>query len=75
MVQLKSVINGTSITDFNNETLRSKIGYVLQKPTLFSGTIAENIRQGKADATEEEMIEAAKAAQAFEFIDKKELRF
>ncbi len=68
-------INGTSITDFNNETLRSKIGYVLQKPTLFSGTIAENIRQGKADATEEEMVEAAKTAQAFEFIDKKELRF
>lgn len=68
-------INDTPIAEFNNETLRSKIGYVLQKPTLFSGTIAENIRQGKADATEEEMIEAAKAAQAFEFIDKKELRF
>lgn len=68
-------INGINIEEFNNETLRSKIGYVLQKPTLFSGTIAENIRQGKADATEEEMVEAAKAAQAFEFIDKKEFRF
>ncbi len=68
-------INGTSINEYDNDTLRSKIGYVLQKPTLFSGTIAENIRQGKADATEDEMVEAAKAAQAFEFIDKKELRF
>ncbi len=64
--------NGKSINEYSNESLRSKIGYVLQKPTLFSGTIAENIRQGKADATEAEMIEAAKAAQAFEFIDKKE---
>lgn len=68
-------INGTSIAKFNNETLRSKIGYVLQKPTLFSGTIAENIRQGKQDATEAEMIEAAKSAQAYEFISKKELGF
>ncbi len=65
-------INGTKIENYSNDSLRSKIGYVLQKPTLFSGTIAENIRQGKADATEEEMIEAAKAAQAYEFISKKE---
>ncbi len=69
------IINGTSIAEYNNESLRSKIGYVLQKPTLFSGTIAENIRQGKADATEAEMIEAAKAAQAFEFIEKKDGKF
>lgn len=66
------LINGTSIKEYSDSSLRSKIGYVLQKPTLFSGTIAENIRQGKTDATESEMIEAAKAAQAFEFIDKKE---
>lgn len=69
------LINGKSIESYDNDSLRAKIGYVLQKPTLFSGTIAENIRQGKADATEEEMVEAAKAAQAFEFIDKKEDRF
>lgn len=68
-------INGKSIAEYSNDSLRSKIGYVLQKPTLFSGTIAENIRQGKADATEDEMIEAAKAAQAFEFIDKKDEKF
>lgn len=66
------LINGKSIVDYTDDSLRSKIGYVLQKPTLFSGTIEENIRQGKADATEEEMIEAAKAAQAYEFISKKE---
>ncbi len=69
------LINDKSIKQYTNESLRSKISYVLQKPTLFSGTIAENIRQGKKDATEDEMIKAAKAAQAFEFIEKKDLKF
>ncbi len=66
------LINGKPITSYDSETLRSRISYILQKPTLFSGTIADNIRQGKADATEEEMVIAAKAAQAYEFISKKE---
>ncbi|WOO86974.1 ABC transporter ATP-binding protein [Mollicutes bacterium LVI A0039] len=69
------IINNRSINEYSNSSLRNKIGYVLQKPTLFSGTIAENIRQGKADATTEEMIEAAKAAQAFEFINSKDDKF
>lgn len=68
-------INGEPLSKFSNSSLREKISYVLQKPTLFSGTIAENIKQGKSDATEEEMIEAAKAAQAFEFIDSKTDKF
>lgn len=66
------LINGKSITEYDNHAIRDRVGYILQKPTLFSGTIAENIRHGKADATEEEMIVAAKAAQAYEFIEKKE---
>ncbi len=69
------LFNDKAITEYTAESLRSRIAYVLQKPTLFSGTIAENIRQGKADATEDEMITAAKAAQAYEFISTKEGQF
>ncbi len=69
------LINGKLIEDYSANSLRARIGYVLQKPTLFTGTIADNIRQGKADATEEEMITAAKAAQAYEFISTKEGQF
>ncbi len=69
------LINGKNIKEYSSESLAKKIGYVLQKPTLFTGTIADNIRQGKQDATLDEMITAAKAAQAFEFIDKKEDKF
>ena len=50
--------------------LHSNIGYVLQTPQLFSGTIKENIRYGKLDATDEEIIEAAKIVDAHEFIEK-----
>ncbi len=52
--------------------LHSNIGYVLQTPQLFSGTIADNIRYGKLDASEEEIIEAAKIANAHDFIIKME---
>lgn len=69
------LINDKSINEYTANSLRDRIGYVLQKPTLFSGTIADNIRQGKADATEQEMITAAKAAQAYEFISTKEGQF
>jgi ATP-binding cassette subfamily B protein len=50
--------------------LHENIGYVLQAPHLFSGTIEENIRYGKLDATKEEIIEAAKLVNAHEFIMK-----
>ncbi len=69
------LVNDKPISAYSNTSLRSKIGYVLQKPQLFSGTIADNIRQGRPGATEAQMTAAAKAAQAYEFIDTKEGRF
>ena len=53
----------------SQEHLRAKIGLVPQKAVLFSGTIAQNIRYGKEDATDEEVRRAAEIAQATEFID------
>ncbi|HAO62336.1 MAG TPA: ABC transporter ATP-binding protein, partial [Erysipelotrichaceae bacterium] len=50
----------------------SNLGYVLQSPHLFSGSVRENIRYGKLDATEEEIVEAAKLVNAHEFIEKLE---
>ncbi|MDF2700077.1 MAG: multidrug transporter ATP-binding protein [Haloplasmataceae bacterium] len=61
-------VDGVDIREMNQETLRSKIGLVPQKTLLFSGTIADNLRYGKGEATEEELIEATKIAQAYEFI-------
>lgn len=62
------VIDGYDIRDVTIESLRQKIGIVLQETTLFSGTIRENIAFGRPDASDEEVIEAAKAAAAHEFI-------
>ena len=64
------LIGGRPLQSFAQDELRKLIAIVLQRPILFSGTIADNIRQGKEDATVEEMTEAAKIAQAFEFIDR-----
>ncbi|MBQ6795440.1 MAG: ABC transporter ATP-binding protein [Clostridia bacterium] len=64
------VVDGTDVRDYDIETLREGIGMVLQNVILFSGTIKENLRWGKDDATEEEMREAAERAQAAEFISK-----
>ena len=61
-------IDGIPIEDLDIDTLRNKIGFVPQKAHLFSGTIEENIRFGKPDATMEEIIQAAKIAQAYDFI-------
>lgn len=61
-------VNGTDVREMTQEELRSKIGYVPQKAVLFTGTINENIRYGKEDATEEEIIHAAKVAQAYDFV-------
>ncbi|MGY0691904.1 ABC transporter ATP-binding protein [Virgibacillus sp. FSP13] len=65
-------INGLNIRDASQEQTRSKIGLIPQKALLFSGTIAENIRYGKNDATMEEIQHAAKIAQADDFIQKME---
>ena len=62
------LIDGRDVRDYKVESLRSQIGVVLQKNTLFSGTIRDNIKWGNEHATDDEMIEAAKAAQAHDFI-------
>ena len=61
-------VDGKNIKDFSLYSLRNNIGIVQQDVYLFSGTILENIRYGKPDATEEEIIEAAKLASAYDFI-------
>jgi len=61
-------IDGVDVRDIQTNNLRSHIGISLQEAVLFSGTIRDNIRYGRPDATDEEVIEAAKAAQAHEFI-------
>ena len=61
-------IDGYDVRDVTLESLRSQIGIVLQESTLFSGTIRENIAYGRSNASEEEVEEAAKAAQAHDFI-------
>ena len=61
-------IDGHDIRDFNRRELRDAFGMVLQDTWLFKGTIMENIRYGRLDATDEDVIEAAKAAHADHFI-------
>ena len=68
-------VDGVNIKKASIHELRGKIGYVPQKGILFSGTIDSNLRYGKKDATEEEIIKAAKIAQAIDFIDDKEDKF
>lgn len=62
-------VGGTDVRDLSQETLRAKIGFVSQKALLFSGTVADNIRFGKEEATDEEVRHAADIAQACGFID------
>lgn len=61
-------IDGYSVSDVTLNSLRSQMGIMLQDPFIFSGTIEDNIRYGKLDATEEEIIDAAKAVRAHDFI-------
>lgn len=62
------LVDGVNVKDYDIEALRELIGVVLQKNVLFTGTIKENIKWGKQDATDEEIISACKAAQAHDFI-------
>jgi ATP-binding cassette subfamily B protein len=62
------LVDGVDVREMSQEHLRAKIGFVPQKAVLFSGTIAENIRYGKEDASDEEVRHAADVAQATEFI-------
>lgn len=66
------LVDGIDVRDFNLTSLRERIGYIPQKASLFSGTIGENIRFGKHDATIEEVDHAADLAQAKEFIASKD---
>ena len=61
-------IDGVPVKELDLDYLRHKISYVMQKSELFSGTVADNIRWGKEDATDEEIVEAARVAQAEQFI-------
>ena len=63
-------VGGVDVRRYDTEILRNQVSVVLQKNTLFSGTILDNLRWGNPDATEEECIEACKAACADEFIDR-----
>ncbi|MCI9403112.1 MAG: ABC transporter ATP-binding protein [Oscillospiraceae bacterium] len=62
------LVDGVDVRDYPIEELRSRIGMVLQNNVLFSGTIRENLLWARKDATEEEMVQAAKDAQAYDFI-------
>jgi len=64
------VIDGVDVRQYKVRSLREKIAIVLQDPLLFQGTIADNLRYGRLDATREEIIEAAKAAHADEFVSR-----
>lgn len=66
------LVDGRDVKDYKLEVLRDKIGVVMQKAVLFKGTIAENLRWGKGDATEAELLEALVVSQAKEFVDTKE---
>lgn len=65
------LMNGIDVREYDLDSLRRAIGFIPQKAMLFSGTIADNLRYGKEDATMEELIQAAKTAQAYDFIMEK----
>ncbi len=62
------LVDGTDVREMSQEELRSKIGFVPQKTVLFTGTISENIKYGRENATQEEVAHAAEVAQAADFI-------
>ncbi len=68
------LIDDTNVNNLTFNYIRKKCALVMQNPVLFSGTILENIRTGKKDATEDEVIKALKVAQAFDFVDKTPLK-
>ena len=62
-------VGGKNVREYDLDTLRNSVAMVLQKNMLFSGTIKENLRWGNPDATDEELIEACKMAQAHDFVE------
>lgn len=71
----KILVDGVDVRDYNLKALRQKIGFIPQKALLFTGTIAENLRYGKEDASVQELEQATEISQAKEFIDSREERF
>ena len=69
-VQGRILLDGVDVKDLGLDSLRQHISIVLQEPLLFSMTIRDNIRYGRLDATEDEIVEAARAANAHEFISR-----
>ncbi|MFR4253298.1 MAG: ABC transporter ATP-binding protein [Weissella confusa] len=65
-------VGGVDLKDTNESSLRKTVSFVLQRATLFSGKISDNLRQGKADAQEADMKRAAQIAQAAEFVERYE---
>jgi subfamily B ATP-binding cassette protein MsbA len=66
----KVLVDGIDVRDYRLQSLRDQIGYVLQETVLFRGSVRDNIAYGRAGATEEEIVEAAKLANADEFISR-----
>ncbi len=66
------LVDGVNVKDMTRQELRDRIAYVPQKAVLFAGTVSENIRQGKQDATDEEVHKAASIAQAAGFVKEME---
>ncbi len=66
------IVGGRDVRDYDLVALRDQVAFVLQKNTLFSGTLRENMKWGNENATDEEIIEALKKAQAWEFVSKYE---
>ncbi|WP_286783462.1 ABC transporter ATP-binding protein [Streptococcus sp. UBA4344] len=71
----KILVDGVDVRDYQLKALRQKIGFIPQKALLFTGTIEENLKYGKTDATKEELQEAADIAQAKEFIESRDDRY
>ena len=69
------IVDGVNVKDVTQKELRDKIGYVPQKGILFSGTIESNLKYADEDATDEDIKEAARIAQALDFIEEKEEKF
>ena len=71
----KILVDGVDVREYQLKALRQKIGFIPQKALLFTGTIAENLKYGKTDATVDELQEAADVAQAKEFIESRDERY
>ncbi|MEZ7550629.1 ABC transporter ATP-binding protein [Streptococcus sp. 20925_1_22] len=71
----KILVDGVDVREYNLKALRQKIGFIPQKALLFTGTIAENLRYGKKEASQEELSQAAEVSQAKDFIESREERF